>query len=123
MKINSAIKILNNLLNKIGVKGFHYTPDYTGYYITLWVAPPKKSICGALGIGKWNDIDDIFENKDGHENVLNRIIDTRYLEKEHLYIYDYSEINQNGVDYLRCICESDSLEELKLRLQIMGYNI
>ena len=123
MKINNGIKILNNILNNIGVKGFHYTPDYSGNYITLLVAPPKKSICGALGIGKWNDIDDIFENKYGHEDVLNRVTDSHYLEKEHLYIYDYSKINQNGVDFLKCICESGSLDELKMRLQLMGYKI
>ena len=123
MKINNGIKILNNILNNIGAKGFQYSTDYTGNYITLWISPSENSACGALGIGQWSDINNIFDNKDKHEDILNRIINSQYQEKKHLYIYDYSEINQNGVDYLRCICKSSSLEELKLRLQIMGYDI
>ena len=122
MKINNGIKILNNILNNIGVKGFQYSTDYTGNYITLWITQ-KNPAYGSLGIGQWSDINNIFENKDKHEDILNRIIDCNYLGKEHLYIYNYSEINQNGVDFLKCICESGSLNELKIRLQIMGYNI
>lgn len=121
MKINNGIKILNSILNNIGVKGFQYSTDYTGNYITLWISPSKNSACGTLGIGQWSDIDNIFDNKDKHEDILNRITDSHYQEKEHLYIYNYSEINQNGVDFLRCLINSSSLDELKLRLAIQGY--
>ena len=123
MKINNGIKILNNILDNIGVKGFRYSPDYTGNYITLWLSPSKNSECGTLGIGQWSDINNIFENKDKHEDILKRITDSHYMEKEHLYIYNYSKINKNGVDFLKCICESGSLDELKMRLQLIGYNI
>ena len=121
MKINNGIKILNSILNNIGVKGFQYSTDYTGNYITLWISPSKNSACGTLGIGQWSDIDNIFDNKDKHEDILNRITDSHYQEKEHLYIYNYSEINQNGVDFLRCLINSSSLEELKIKLALLGY--
>jgi hypothetical protein len=56
--------------------------------------------------------------------MLYRISLSREIEyTKYLCGVNYTEINDNGIDFLKNIINSISFEELELKLQIMGYEI
>ena len=81
---------------------------------------------GGWGYGTWNNINDIFDDKYEIVETLKHISwwhQERMQPISSYSIYDYGKINQHGINFLESINCSNSLEEFKLKLQIIGYEI
>ena len=127
MKIEDEIKILNNLLNKIGVKGFSFC--CTEYYLTIKI--PDYNYPDYCLIGCWFSLDDLFMNAmishtcGGHgvEYIIQNIIKTHKFNNNLGNTADYLNINDTGLEFLKCLINSSSMNNLILKLQLMGYEI
>jgi hypothetical protein len=125
MKIEDEIKILNNLLDNIGVKGFSFI--HKKYYLTIKI--PDYNYPDYCLIGCWFGLDDLFKHArishscGGHgvEYIIQNIIKTHSVNSNLGYAADYLNINDTGLDFLKCLINSSSMTNLLLKLQLMGY--
>ena len=128
--MNKDAEILNCLLNKIGVKGFSFI--YEDNYLSIRIPRSNDMIeyyyFDYCLVGTWLNLNDFFNNNSlrdtwSIEHIINCVLETRNADNNLSYSADYLNINNTGLDFLRCLTDSGSLDELKLRLQIMGYDI
>lgn len=130
--MNNEIEILNGLLSRLGVKGFLFVRDWDikGIpYFTIAVSYIESFRCGAPcpGFGIWYDIHDLFgehgrhTSQDDIKSLINYILVTRKYNSNMQCLVNYFGVNDAGLDFLRCLIDSNSLEELELKLSIMGY--
>ena len=127
MKIEDEIKILNNLLDNIGVRGFSFI--HKKYYLTIKI--PDYNFPDYSLIGCWYSLDDLFMNArfshscGGHgvEYIIQTIIKTQNANNNLCYTADFLNVNKTGLDFLKCLISSSSMTNLLLKLQLMGYEI
>lgn len=126
MKIEDEIKILNNLLDRIGVKGFSFMDKKC--YLTIKI--PNYNYPDYSLIGCWFSLDDLFMNaRISHtcgqdvEHMIQNIIKTHSVNNNLDYIADYLNINDTGLVFLKCLIDSSSMTNLILKLQLVGYEI
>ena len=127
MKIEDEIKILNNLLDKIGVKGFSFIN--TEYYLTIKI--PNYNYPDYCLFGYWFSLDDLFMNArishfcggQGVEDIIQTIIKTHSVNNNLGCTADFLNINDTGLVFLKCLIDSSSMNHLILKLQLMGYEI
>ena len=118
-------EILNGLLNKIGVKGFSFFR--TEYYLTIKI--PNYNYSDYCLIGCWFSLDDLFINSrtshfcggQGVEYIIQKIIKTHSVNNNLGNTADFLNINKTGLDFLKCLIDCDSLEELEIKLTLLGY--
>ena len=124
MNNKECVNLLNGLINNIGVKGFWF--DHTFGCIMLRI-PLRQNIESFVNsFGYWRTLDEMFT--DIYSNDIRFILECigkirRDVNWKNEYIYDYMSINDVGVDFLECVLESGSLDEVKLKMQIRGYEI
>lgn len=131
MNNKEYVDILNNIINNIGVKGFWFKL----FCNTIMLYIPKNSADnkqpGNRGFGYWMSIKDMFMDKNDKDIVyvlravekVKKIGDSR-LKYIHDYLpCDYPGINEIGIDFLKCILDSGSFTEMKMKMQLMGYEI
>ena len=135
MNTKEHIDILNGIINNIGVKGFWFDSSFgSSDSISLCIPilcihinrDDKTSMKYNYGFGYWKSIDEMFmyENKVDIRFILEcigKIRRNKNREKE--YSLDYMSINDAGVNFLKCILDSGSLEEMKMKIQLRGYEI
>ena len=127
MKIEDEIKILNNILDKIGVKGFSFMDKK--FYLTIKI--PDYNFPDYTLIGCWYSLNDLFKYADdshnlggqGVEYIIQNIIKTHNANNNLGYSADYLNINDTGLVFLKCLISSSSMTNLILKLQLMGYKI
>lgn len=124
--MNKDIEILNGLLNKIGVKGFSFI--YEDNYLSIRIPRSNDMLeyyyFDYCLIGTWLHLNDLFnDNSDiwSIEHIINCVLETHNADNNLSYSADYLNINNTGIDFLRCLVDSGSLEELELKLAIQGY--
>lgn len=132
MNTKECVDILNAIINNMGVKGFCFNRSFDSISLCIPIMripinrDYKTLVKYDNGFGYWRSMDYMFmyENKVDIIYILEcigRIKGDKRKEKE--YYFDYMSINDAGVDFLKCILDSSSLEEMKLKLQLMGYKI
>ena len=118
---------LNNILERIGVKGFSFIPlEPEGFSIVVPFTPGffEEENLKLSEFGSWKSLNDLFKYKTNINIMLYRISLSRKNENsKFLFVVDYPKINDNGINFLKCLYDSDSKEELELKLQIMGYGL
>lgn len=123
--IEKEIDILNDILNKMDVKGFQFRYyNVVGDMITLSI--PRITCDGRyMNKGFWKSIADMFPCKPSEiDELLNNIEKVRKLgHLEDGKHYNYLGVNDNGIEFLKCYQTCNSFDELKLKLQIMGYDV
>jgi hypothetical protein len=121
---------LNNLLNDIGGTGFKFVDGmlFKSRIISISV-PHKYNIGSSVEFGSWLSIDEMFNYSDEIYRLIDGIdlyrADKNYMGKylNSYMLADFSNLNDAGYDFLKCITNSKSLDEFKLRLQLMGYDV
>jgi hypothetical protein len=123
MNESDVIK-LNNLLDKTGVKGFSFSPlNPKGFSIGIPFLPGYEEKYSKIFIfGGWESLNDLFTYTNNIDIMLHRISLTREIEyTKSLFGVNYTEINDNGINFLKNIINSRSFEELELKLAVLGY--
>lgn len=120
---------MNNLLNDIGGTGFKFVDGMLFKSRIISISVPHKYIGSSVEFGAWLSIDDMFSYYDEIYRLIDSI-DSYRADKNYIGKYinsyrlaDFSNLNDAGYDFLKCITNSKSLDEFKLRLQIMGYDV
>jgi hypothetical protein len=130
--MNKDIEILNGLLNKIGVKGFSFVREWDFNslpYFTIAVSYIESVKCNRpyTSFGVWRDMHDLFNDYKRHipqgdlKSLISNVLESRKHYSNISYTVNYLGVNDVGLDFLRCLINCNSLEELKLRLAIQGY--
>lgn len=121
---------MNNLLNDIGGAGFKFVDGMLFKSKIISISVPHKYSGSSVEFGSWLSIDEMFNYSDEIYRMIDSIdlyrADKNYIGKKyhHSYMFaDFSNLNDAGYDFLKCITNSKSLDEFKLRLQLMGYDI
>ena len=128
MNNKECIDILNGIINNIGVKGFWFD-NYFNMFFLLRIPinqNNKNFVRYDNGFGCWRTLDEMFMGMHSREikYILKCIVKIRGdKSKEKDYTFDYMSINDAGVDFLECILDSGSLEEMKMKMQLRGYEI
>ena len=130
----STVKLLNNMLSRCKVEGFRYELSNYGEILLMVKKRNDVDLSNSLDIFStedyvqvdlfsWKSLHDIFsrEKADTHDSVLTLIKKYKNTKVRSFYKGDYNSINENGIMFLKCISESKSLEELELKLAILGY--
>ena len=98
------------------IKEFYY--DIRDGYILLYLPYKDFENNGFGWMDSWENVESFFKHRgiycfilDKTDNCLNE------------YIFDYGLIDDAGVDFLTCLSNCSSFEELVLNLQILGYDI
>ena len=132
MKVTDIVKdidILNRILNKMNVEGFHFVKNFDK--IALCIPREQTSMrttCNDYTIGIWSSLLQVFS---GHHCITIRYLlkcidEAKKRGTNELYgvnPVDYLSINSNGLRFLKLLCSCSSYEEFILKIQIMGYNI
>ena len=116
--MNNDVEFLNNLLDKIGVKGFSF---FHKYYLSIKI--PNYNYHDYCLIGCWSNLNDLFKNgqRISINYIIQNIIKTHAANDNLGHTANYLGINDTGLDFLRCFVDSSSSKELKLKLSIIGY--
>lgn len=126
MNNKECVDILNNILNNIGVKGFRFDLYFNMFLLRIPINRDTKKLAKYdNGFGYWNSLDEMFMDTYSSEisfilECIENIRGDKSKEKD--YTFDYI-INDAGVDFLKCILDSGSLEEMKIKMQLMGYDV
>ena len=130
MNNKKCVDILNDLLNKINVKGFSfiYEDDYLSIRIPISNDASEYYCFDYCLIGSWVNLNEVFDNKSLYnmwsiEYIINCVLETRKVGNNLGHNTDYLGINDIGVDFLKCLKYCNSLEELKLKLSLRGYDL
>jgi hypothetical protein len=78
------------------------------------------------GFGYWRSMDEMFMDMYSCDirfilECIGKIRGDKSNEKDHTF--DYMSINDVGIDFLECVLDSGSLEEMKMKMQLRGYEI
>jgi hypothetical protein len=122
---------LNGILDRIGATGIRFcsSPSLNEDVIVLCLKSNFISDHGEFKTAKyWNSLDEMFLDKKYFDRLLIRVKSaceqrTDRLQDRNIgsYIYCYNSLNDASFLFLNHISESDSLEELELKLGVMGY--
>ena len=117
MNNKECVDILNGILLRMNCTGFSFDIDCD--YICIKLLHEKSFVCKNRQYEtyrSWKTIDDMF---DSFTHLYSVLLEDRKLTHYRLWVYDV--INENGFQFLEIASECSSLEELELKLQIMGY--
>ena len=110
------VKVINGILEKMDIREFYY--DIIDGYILLYLPYKDFEHNGFGWIASWENVESFFKHRDIYCYILkrtgNRLND---------YLFDYVLIDDAGMDFLTCLSNCSSFEELILKLQILGYDI
>ena len=120
---------LNGILDRIGATGIRFcsSPSLNEDVIVLCLKSNFISDHGEFKTAKyWNSLDEMFLDKKYFDRLLIRVksaCERTGMQDRNIgsYIYRYNSLNDASFLFLTYISESDSLEELELKLGVMGY--
>ena len=127
MNNKECIDILNDIINNMGVEGFWFETESRTNSIAICIPHRKINLYNIRsGFGHWKSMDEMF--MDMYSNDIRFILERIERIRKDMncmgdYMFDYLSINDIGVDFLKCLYNSGSFGELKLKLQVMGYEI
>ena len=126
------IQTLNKMLNRLNIIGFKF--KLYDNKILLVIKRNKKSSNDDLKFFpefsnwvpfSWSMCNSIKELLINSRQTFNELLDTINEVKQHnsnrYYKGDYLSINDIGINFIKCIQEVSSLEELELKLAIQGF--
>ena len=116
--------LLNNILDKMNITGFRFHVNEKSNNTIIFCLMSYNNLeytCRA----RWANLDKMFSD----EYVFKRVLEYYESFKNNTvmeYIartcpFNYLAINDIGAAFLKCIPMSNSLEELELKLAILGY--
>ena len=128
MNNKEYVDILNGMIDNIGVEGFWFDRIFDSIILRIpFNRYDENSVMKYdNGFGYWRSMDEMFMDVNcGDIRFILECIGKLKgdVNGKNEYICDYLSINDVGIDFLECVLDSGSLDEVKLKLQIMGYDV
>ena len=130
--MNSAendIQSLNCILNKLGVNEVKFVLYHNRIMLVIKRNPnikpsyfPEFGEWFPFSCNLWTDIKHMINDK-LFSYLLIVINESKYYNTNSSHNCDYLSISDAGIDFMKCVQNATSMNELYLKLQIMGYDV
>lgn len=116
---DADIDKMNDMLDKLGVEGFRFTSGILFKSKTILISIPNKDEkMPDVTFGDWISIEDMFMRP---YEIIHIVQCFNGVVPKWRSFVNYSSINTPGRIFLKLLCNCSSLNELKLKLQLIGY--
>ena len=127
--VENDIKTLNCILNKLRVNGFKFV-SYNNRILLVIKKNPAINSSYFSEFGEWFPFScslwtDIKHMITGNlfSQLLDAINESKQINSNGFHNCDYLGVNDAGIDFIKCVQNVTSMNELYLKLQLMGYDI
>ena len=127
--VEKDIQTLNCILNRLGVNGFKFM-SYNNRILLVVKRNPAINSYYFSEFGEWFPFSCSLWTNTKHminDNLFSYLLDaineSKQINSNGFNSCDYIGINDAGIDFMKCIQNVTSINELYLKLQLMGYNI